>query len=181
MNFLGKAFDEISEGETFGQSLTIDASHISRACGMFGDFNPLHSDAEFCANSRFGRPILHGPMTSAFMSASIGMYFYGTAVAYPSTIAGLSPRCSLATPSACNGPSPRPWTNPAAMAALPCCAASAATSAANRSPRPAARFCSVTVPCSTWCRQAGKPHAARRACAAASRRQLRSVAGLGSP
>ena len=82
MNFLGKAFDEISEGETFGQSLTIDASHISRACGMFGDFNPLHSDAEFCANSRFGRPILHGPMTSAFMSASIGMYFYGTAVAY---------------------------------------------------------------------------------------------------
>ena len=82
MNFLGKAFDEISEGETFGQSLTIDASHISRACGMLGDFNPLHSDAEFCANSRFGRPILHGPMTSAFMSASIGMYFYGTAVAY---------------------------------------------------------------------------------------------------
>ena len=77
MNFLGKAFDEISEGETFGQSLTIDASHISRACGMFGDFNPLHSDAEFCANSRFD-----GPMTSAFMSASIGMYFYGTAVAY---------------------------------------------------------------------------------------------------
>ncbi len=82
MNFLGKAFDEISEGETFGQTLTIDASHISRACGMFGDFNPLHSDAEFCANSRFGRPILHGPMTSAFMSASIGMYFHGTAVAY---------------------------------------------------------------------------------------------------
>ena len=82
MNFLGKAFDEITRGETFGQSLTIDASHISRACGMFGDFNPLHSDAEFCAASRFGRPILHGPMTGAFMSASIGMYFYGTAVAY---------------------------------------------------------------------------------------------------
>ena len=82
MNFVGKAFDEITEGETFGQSLTIDASHISRACGMIGDFNPLHSDAEFCAASRFGRPILHGPMTGAFMSASIGMYFYGTAVAY---------------------------------------------------------------------------------------------------
>ena len=92
MNFLGKAFDEITEGETFGQSLTIDASHISRACGMFGDFNPLHSDAEFCAKSRFGRPILHGPMTSAFMSASIGMYFYGTAVAY------LEHNCRFVTP-----------------------------------------------------------------------------------
>ncbi len=82
MNFVGKTYDEIRQGETFGQSLTIEASHITQACGMFGDFNPLHSNAEFCARSRFGRPILHGPMTSAFMSASIGMYFYGTAVAY---------------------------------------------------------------------------------------------------
>ncbi len=82
MNFIGKAFDELNQGDTFGQRLTITAAHISQACGMFGDFNPLHSDAEFCANSRFGEPILHGPMTSAFMSASIGMYFYGTAIAY---------------------------------------------------------------------------------------------------
>jgi 3-hydroxybutyryl-CoA dehydratase len=82
MNFVGKAFDEITEGETFGQTLTIDSSHISRACGMFGDFNPLHSDEQFCANSRFGQRILHGPMTSALMSASIGMFFYGTAITY---------------------------------------------------------------------------------------------------
>ena len=82
MNFIGKAFDEISLDETFGQSLTIDTSHITQACGMFGDFNPLHSDAEFSARSRFGRPILHGTMTGAFMSASVGMYFYGTAAAY---------------------------------------------------------------------------------------------------
>ena len=82
MNFIGKAFDEIKAGDTFGQRLTITSAHISQACGMFGDFNPLHSDAEFCASSRFGEPILHGPMTSAFMSASIGMYFYGTAIAY---------------------------------------------------------------------------------------------------
>lgn len=82
MNFFGKGFNEIAEGSTFGQTLTIDSSHISRACGMFGDFNPLHSDAQFCSNTRFGQPILHGPMTAALMSASIGMYFYGTAVAY---------------------------------------------------------------------------------------------------
>jgi acyl dehydratase len=82
MNFVGKAFDEISTGETFGQTLTIDESHISRSCGMFGDFNPLHSDAVFAAQERFGQRILHGPMTSAAMSASVGMYFYGTAVGY---------------------------------------------------------------------------------------------------
>ena len=82
MNFVGKAFNEIEVGEQFGQTLTIDESHISRACGMFGDFNPLHSDAVFCEQSRFGQRILHGPMTGACMSASIGMFFFGTAVAY---------------------------------------------------------------------------------------------------
>lgn len=92
MNFVGKFFDELKTGDTFGQSLTINAAHISQACGMFGDFNPLHSDAEFCANTRFGEPILHGPMTSAFMSASIGMYFYGSAIAY------LEHNCSFLAP-----------------------------------------------------------------------------------
>ncbi|MCL1476233.1 MaoC family dehydratase [Marinobacter sp. M3C] len=82
MDFVGKAFDELSENGTFGQSLTITDAHISQACGMFGDFNPLHSDAEFCAKTRFGKRILHGPMTGAYMSACIGMYFYGSAVAY---------------------------------------------------------------------------------------------------
>lgn len=92
MNFVGKFFDELKQEETFGQSLTITTAHISQACGMFGDFNPLHSDAEFCAKTRFGEPILHGPMTSAFMSASIGMFFYGSAVAY------LEHNCSFVAP-----------------------------------------------------------------------------------
>lgn len=92
MNFVGKFFNELTTGDTFGQSLTITSAHISQACGMFGDFNPLHSDAEFCAKTRFGEPILHGPMTSAFMSASIGMYFYGSAIAY------LEHNCSFLAP-----------------------------------------------------------------------------------
>lgn len=92
MNFVGKHFDELTAGDTFGQSLTITSAHISQACGMFGDFNPLHSNAEFCANTRFGEPILHGPMTSAYMSASIGMFFYGSAVAY------LEHNCSFTAP-----------------------------------------------------------------------------------
>lgn len=92
MDFIGKYFDELIVGEAFGQSLTITAAHITQGCGMFGDFNPLHSNAEFCATTRFGRPILHGPMTSAFMSASVGMYFYGTAIAY------LEHNCSFLAP-----------------------------------------------------------------------------------
>ena len=82
MNFVGKAFDELDLETSFGQTLTITEAHISQACGLFGDFNPLHSDEEFAKQTRFGRRILHGPMTSAYMTASIGMFFYATAVAY---------------------------------------------------------------------------------------------------
>lgn len=50
--------------------------------GLFGDFNPLHVDQEFARASRFGGRILHGPFTSALVSAPVGMYFSGTAIAY---------------------------------------------------------------------------------------------------
>lgn len=82
MNFVGNAFDELALETSFGQTLTITEAHIVQACGLFGDFNPLHSDEEFARQTRFGQRILHGPMTSACMTASIGMFFYATAVAY---------------------------------------------------------------------------------------------------
>ncbi len=82
MVFEGKSFTDISVGDTFGNRLTVTESHIVQGCGLFGDFNPLHSDEEFARNSRFGSRILHGPLTSALISASVGQYFFGTAVAY---------------------------------------------------------------------------------------------------
>jgi 3-hydroxybutyryl-CoA dehydratase len=82
MVFPGKAFDEITVGETFGNSLTVSETHIVMGCGMFGDFNPLHSDESYCQNTQFKTRILHGPLTSALMSAPIGVYFAGTTIAY---------------------------------------------------------------------------------------------------
>jgi acyl dehydratase len=82
MVFAGKSFNEISVGDTFGDRLTVTESHIVQGCGLFGDFNPLHTDEEFCKSTRFGERILHGPLTSALISASVGQFFSGTAVAY---------------------------------------------------------------------------------------------------
>jgi len=82
MQYPGKSFDEIEVDTVFESRLTVTESHIATGAGLFGDFNPLHVDDLYCKNTRFGRRILHGPLTSALMSASIGMYFAGTAVAY---------------------------------------------------------------------------------------------------
>ena len=78
----GKAYDEVSVGDEFDYVLTITETHLVTAAGLFGDFNPLHVDETFARQSRFGGRILHGPFTSAFVAAPIGIYFSGTAIAY---------------------------------------------------------------------------------------------------
>jgi 3-hydroxybutyryl-CoA dehydratase len=90
--FQGKWYDEVSLGERFGTAVTVTETHLVLASGMFGDFNPLHVDEVFAAKSRFGGRILHGPFTSALVSAPVGMYFSGTAIAY------LEHACRFAAP-----------------------------------------------------------------------------------
>ena len=78
----GRAYDEVSVGDEFDYVLTITEAHLVTAAGLFGDFNPLHVDETFARQSRFGGRILHGPFTSAFVAAPVGIYFSGTAIAY---------------------------------------------------------------------------------------------------
>jgi acyl dehydratase len=80
--FPGKGYDETSVGDTFSTSLTVTEAHIVIAAGLFGDFNPLHVDDAHAAKSRLRGRVLHGPFTSALMSAPVGMYFHTTAIAY---------------------------------------------------------------------------------------------------
>lgn len=82
MVFHGKWYDEIAPGERFGTALTVTEAHLVLGSGLFGDFNPLHVNEAFAKQSRFGSRILHGPFTSALVSAPVGMYFAGTAIAY---------------------------------------------------------------------------------------------------
>jgi acyl dehydratase len=80
--FPGKWYDEVAPGERFGTSLTVTEAHLVLGSGLFGDFNPLHVDEEFSKKSMFGTRVLHGPFTGALISAPVGMYFSGTALAY---------------------------------------------------------------------------------------------------
>lgn len=80
--FPGKAYDETRIGEVFSTSVTVTETHLVLASGLFGDFNPLHVDDSRAKKSRLGGRVLHGPFTSALISAPAGMYFHGTAIAY---------------------------------------------------------------------------------------------------
>jgi acyl dehydratase len=80
--FPGKGFNQTRVGETFSTSLTVTEAHLVIAAGLFGDFNPLHVDDAHATKSRLGGRVLHGPFTSALISAPAGMYFHTTAIAY---------------------------------------------------------------------------------------------------
>lgn len=82
MVFHGKWYDEVTVGESFGSALTVTETHLVLGSGMFGDFNPLHVNEEFARGTLFGTRVLHGPFTSALVSAPIGHFFAGTAIAY---------------------------------------------------------------------------------------------------
>lgn len=80
--FQGKWYDQVSLGERFGTRVTVTEAHIVLGSGLFGDFNPLHVDEEFSRKSMLGSRVLHGPFSAALVSAPVGNYFAGTALAY---------------------------------------------------------------------------------------------------
>ncbi len=102
--FPGKAYDEIAVGDSFGSAMTVTETHLVLAAGLFGDFNPLHVNEVHGKQSRFGTRILHGPFTSALVSAPVGMYFGGTAIAY------LEHRCQFKAPVRAGDTLATTWT-----------------------------------------------------------------------
>lgn len=80
--FQGKWYDEVAPGTRFGTRVTVTETHLVLGAGLFGDFNPLHVDEEYSRQSFLGGRVLHGPFSAALVSAPVGMYFSGTAIAY---------------------------------------------------------------------------------------------------
>lgn len=80
--FPGRGFNEISNGDDFETTMTLTETHLVLGAGLFGDFNPLHTNQRFAEQSRYGSRIAHGYLTTSFMAAQLGMLFHGTAIAY---------------------------------------------------------------------------------------------------
>ena len=69
----GLYWEEWDVGAEFVSSArTITESDIVNFAGISGDYNPLHSDEEFCKNTQFGTRIAHGPL---IYSIAAGLLF----------------------------------------------------------------------------------------------------------
>jgi acyl dehydratase len=80
----GKYYEDFEIGETYvSQARTITEADVTAFAGLSGDYNPLHTNAEFAKTTPFGRRIAHGMLTVAMstgMSNWSGL-FAGTTIA----------------------------------------------------------------------------------------------------
>ncbi len=80
----GLTFEEFEIGAAYeSQARTITEADVVTFAGLSGDYNPLHTDAEFAKSTPFGERIVHGMLTVAIstgMSNWTGL-FAGTTIA----------------------------------------------------------------------------------------------------
>lgn len=60
-------------GQTARRSLTVTADHVQSFAEITGDYNPLHFDEDFAANTKFGRLVVQGGLTSGLLHALVAM------------------------------------------------------------------------------------------------------------
>ncbi|MEJ7624946.1 MAG: MaoC family dehydratase [Pyrinomonadaceae bacterium] len=73
---------ELTIGDTFSIERVVTDELVRAFAELSGDFNPIHLDAEFAANTRFGRRIAHGMLSGAFISAVLGNEFRERRIVY---------------------------------------------------------------------------------------------------
>jgi acyl dehydratase len=80
----GTYFSAFEVGQEFiSGGRTVTEADVSLFAGLSGDFNPLHTDAEFAKKTPFGQRIAHG-MLAASISTGLGQtlgIFEGTTLA----------------------------------------------------------------------------------------------------
>lgn len=64
--------EDINIGQTATFGKTISESDIYQFAGITGDLNPIHVDAQYAANTRFGQRIAHGMLSASFICTVLG-------------------------------------------------------------------------------------------------------------
>ncbi len=67
------ALSDITIGRRIEFEKTITADDIERFAELTGDFDPLHTDEEFCKTTPYGTRIAHGALIIGYMSTASSM------------------------------------------------------------------------------------------------------------
>lgn len=79
---IGLTMESLAVGDVAEVAYTVTAETIREFVTASGDDNPIHSDAEFAARTRFGRVIAPGMLTGSFVSSVIGTRLPGPGTIY---------------------------------------------------------------------------------------------------
>jgi len=80
----GLTYDQFEVGARYvSQGRTVTEADVVAFAGVSGDFNPLHTDAEFAKNTPFGERIAHGALIVAMATGMANWtgVFEGTTIA----------------------------------------------------------------------------------------------------
>jgi len=77
-------FEDIKIGDRASFRRTVTEQDIDEFAALSGDFNPLHIDGEYAANTQFGRRIVHGMFLASLFSRLVGMHLPGRRCLYMS-------------------------------------------------------------------------------------------------
>jgi 3-hydroxybutyryl-CoA dehydratase len=64
-------YDDIKVGESKSFSKTITEADVFAFCGITGDFNPMHVDEVFAAQTRFKGRIAHGMLVAGLVDQTL--------------------------------------------------------------------------------------------------------------
>lgn len=76
-NTHGYYLEDLTVGMSASISKTISDTDVQQFAAVTGDFNPIHVDDDFAANSSFGKRIVHGMFNAGLISAVLGMKLPG--------------------------------------------------------------------------------------------------------
>ena len=63
----------LSVGQKASRSLTLTHEHVRTFAELTGDYNPLHFDEGFAAQTKFGRLVVQGGLTTGLLHALVAM------------------------------------------------------------------------------------------------------------
>ncbi|MGO1502413.1 MAG: MaoC/PaaZ C-terminal domain-containing protein [Marinobacter sp.] len=75
-------YNELNEGDTATFTRTLSERELVLFAAVSGDFNPVHLDPEFAANSMFGERIAHGMWSGSLISAALATVMPGPGTVY---------------------------------------------------------------------------------------------------